>query len=146
MDAAPLIELRRVVKTLGPTRVLDGVDLKIYRGEITAVIGKSGSGKSVLLKHIIGLYEPDEGDILIEGQRRAERTAAESGAQTQVQLRLPGHGALRLPHRVRKRGPSALGAAGSKPRGNRPAGAGKAPPARPRRRRRKIPLPAFGGG
>lgn len=77
MEAAPLIELRRVVKTLGSTRVLDGVDLKIYRGEITAVIGKSGSGKSVLLKHIIGLFEPDEGDIFIEGQSRAERSAAE---------------------------------------------------------------------
>ncbi len=80
MEAAPLIELRNVRKTLGRTRVLDGVDLKIYRGEITAVIGKSGSGKSVLLKHIIGLFEPDAGEILIEGRSRAARSAPEKRA------------------------------------------------------------------
>ncbi|RPJ72913.1 MAG: ATP-binding cassette domain-containing protein, partial [Desulfobacteraceae bacterium] len=61
MTSPPLIQLQDVVKTLGVQRVLDGVNLNIYRGEITAVIGKSGSGKSVLLKHVIGLLEPDEG-------------------------------------------------------------------------------------
>ncbi len=48
--------------------VLDQVDLTIYEGEVTTLIGKSGSGKSVLLKHIIGLLTPDEGDILFRGQ------------------------------------------------------------------------------
>ena len=61
MTRSPLIQLQDVVKTLGANRVLDGVNLSIYRGEITAIIGKSGSGKSVLLKHVIGLYEPDGG-------------------------------------------------------------------------------------
>ena len=48
MNGSPLIELKGVVKSLGVNRVLDGVDLSIQRGQITAVIGKSGSGKSVL--------------------------------------------------------------------------------------------------
>ena len=48
--------------------VLDQVDLTIYEGEISTIIGKSGSGKSVLLKHIIGLLTPDEGSILFHGQ------------------------------------------------------------------------------
>jgi phospholipid/cholesterol/gamma-HCH transport system ATP-binding protein len=77
MNASPLIELKGVVKTLGVNRVLDGVSLSIRRGEITAVIGKSGSGKSVLLKHVIGLFEPDAGEILFEGRSRAVMSAAE---------------------------------------------------------------------
>jgi phospholipid/cholesterol/gamma-HCH transport system ATP-binding protein len=78
-----LIQLRDVVKSLGETRVLDGVSLDIHSGEITAVIGKSGSGKSVLLKHVIGLFEPDAGDILFEGRSRAQLSAAERKALKQ---------------------------------------------------------------
>jgi phospholipid/cholesterol/gamma-HCH transport system ATP-binding protein len=48
--------------------VLNGIDLEIAAGEIFVIMGPSGSGKSVLLKHIIGLEQPDEGDILIQGQ------------------------------------------------------------------------------
>jgi phospholipid/cholesterol/gamma-HCH transport system ATP-binding protein len=48
--------------------VLDGISLSISKGEITSIIGKSGGGKSVLLKHIIGLISPDSGDVLIEGR------------------------------------------------------------------------------
>ena len=77
MNGSPLIELKGVVKSLGVNRVLDGVDLSIQRGQITAVIGKSGSGKSVLLKHIIGLFEPDAGEILFEGRSRAVMSPAE---------------------------------------------------------------------
>jgi phospholipid/cholesterol/gamma-HCH transport system ATP-binding protein len=77
MNGSPLIELKGVAKSLGVNRVLDGVDLSIQRGQITAVIGKSGSGKSVLLKHIIGLFEPDAGQILFEGRSRADMSAAE---------------------------------------------------------------------
>ena len=72
MDESPLIELEGVVKTFGDNRVLDGIDLSIHRGEITAIIGKSGSGKSVLLKHIIGLIEPDAGTIRFEGKSRSD--------------------------------------------------------------------------
>jgi phospholipid/cholesterol/gamma-HCH transport system ATP-binding protein len=83
MSAPPLIQLQDVVKTLGANRVLDGVNLSIHRGEITAIIGKSGSGKSVLLKHIIGLLEPDEGSILFEGRRRAAMSPPEKKALRQ---------------------------------------------------------------
>ncbi len=77
MNGSPLIELKGVVKSLGVNRVLDGVDLSIQRGQITAIIGKSGSGKSVLLKHIIGLFEPDAGEILFEGRSRAVMSPTE---------------------------------------------------------------------
>jgi phospholipid/cholesterol/gamma-HCH transport system ATP-binding protein len=64
----PLIEFEKVTKRFNDHAVLDQVDLKIYKGEITTLIGKSGSGKSVLLKHIIGLLAPDEGTILFGGK------------------------------------------------------------------------------
>lgn len=63
----PLIELSGVIKRFGDNTVLDGVDLSLYRGEVTTIIGKSGTGKSVLLKHIIGLLAPDAGEILFDG-------------------------------------------------------------------------------
>jgi phospholipid/cholesterol/gamma-HCH transport system ATP-binding protein len=55
-------------KSYGGTPVLKGIDFEVQRGEIFVIMGPSGSGKSVLLKHIIGLEPPDEGDILIEGE------------------------------------------------------------------------------
>lgn len=63
----PLIELKNVSKKFGWQVVLKDVNLTIHRGEVTTVIGKSGEGKSVLLKHIIGLMEPDSGEILFKG-------------------------------------------------------------------------------
>ena len=68
MNAQPLIELNNAVKRFGENRVLNGVNLSIYKGEITSIIGKSGVGKSVLLKHIIGLFEPDAGEVLYQGR------------------------------------------------------------------------------
>lgn len=65
----PIIELRRVSKSFGGQRVLDDIDLKIQRGATTAIIGRSGSGKSVLLKHVVGLLRPDRGEVLFEGRR-----------------------------------------------------------------------------
>jgi len=64
----PLIEIKNVVKCFGSNCVLDGVNLGIYRGQITSIIGQSGMGKSVLLKHIIGLLMPDSGQVLFEGK------------------------------------------------------------------------------
>lgn len=68
MSEEPLIHMRNCHKAFGDLKVLDGLDLKIYPNQITVIIGKSGMGKSVLLKHIIGLMRPDSGEILIEGQ------------------------------------------------------------------------------
>ena len=64
----PLIQFKDVHKHFGDKRVLDGIDLSIYAGQITSIIGKSGVGKSVLLKHMIGLIQQDSGDILFNGK------------------------------------------------------------------------------
>jgi phospholipid/cholesterol/gamma-HCH transport system ATP-binding protein len=62
-----VIKCIRVVKTFGQNRVLDGVDCDIPRGRITVVMGPSGTGKSVLLRHFVGLLKPDRGDVIVEG-------------------------------------------------------------------------------
>jgi phospholipid/cholesterol/gamma-HCH transport system ATP-binding protein len=76
----PLIEFRKVRKGFGDRIILDQVDLSIYEGQTTTIIGKSGVGKSVTLKHIIGLLEPDGGEIRIcdqplKNMNRRERKA-----------------------------------------------------------------------
>lgn len=63
----PLIQFIDVKKSFGSIHVLKGICLSIFKGEIVAIIGKSGIGKSVLLKHIIGLIKEDSGKILING-------------------------------------------------------------------------------
>ncbi|MBU6399401.1 MAG: ABC transporter ATP-binding protein [Verrucomicrobia bacterium] len=63
-----MIEVRNLEKSFGPNRVLAGVTLRIERGESVVVIGRSGGGKSILLKHLIGLLTPDAGEVLIDGQ------------------------------------------------------------------------------
>jgi len=63
-----MIRIERLYKSLGGQRVLRGVDLEIGRGEILALVGPSGTGKSVLLKHIIGLMQPDAGDVYVDGR------------------------------------------------------------------------------
>ena len=62
-----MIELRNVHKKFGRHVVLDGVDFSVAEGETVALLGPSGSGKSVLLKHIIGLLRPDQGEVLVDG-------------------------------------------------------------------------------
>lgn len=63
-----VIEVRKLKKKFSGVQVLDGIDITFPRSKITAILGKSGAGKSVLMKHIIGIMEPDEGHIFIEGQ------------------------------------------------------------------------------
>jgi phospholipid/cholesterol/gamma-HCH transport system ATP-binding protein len=64
----PAIELHQVHKAFGAQKVLQGVDLAVPPGETTVIIGRSGSGKSVILKHMIGLIRPDSGRVLVGGQ------------------------------------------------------------------------------
>ena len=66
--APPVVELKGVHKYFGDHHVLKGVDLKIYPGKITVLIGGSGSGKSVIVKHIMGLFKPDAGEIHVLGK------------------------------------------------------------------------------
>lgn len=63
-----LIELRNVSKRFGQAVILDQINLNIQAGEITTIIGKSGMGKTVILKHLVGLIAPDSGQILFKGQ------------------------------------------------------------------------------
>jgi phospholipid/cholesterol/gamma-HCH transport system ATP-binding protein len=67
-DAPPAIELREVSKAFGDLRVLDEVSLAIPAGHGFCILGRSGTGKSVMLKHIIGLMTPDAGHVLVEGR------------------------------------------------------------------------------
>src|SRR5437868_9385233 len=62
------VQVRGLRKNFGRQEVLKGIDFDVKPGEIFVIMGPSGSGKSVLLKHIIGLDRPDDGDILIDGQ------------------------------------------------------------------------------
>tara|TARA_Y100000588_G_scaffold387438_1_gene485173 strand:+ start:953 stop:1780 length:828 start_codon:yes stop_codon:yes gene_type:complete len=61
------IEVRELSKSFSNNKVLSSLNLKIPEGKITAIIGRSGEGKSVLFKHIIGLMSPDSGDVYIDG-------------------------------------------------------------------------------
>jgi len=64
-----LIELRGVSKRFGALRVLDCIDLRLAGGQTTVIIGESGTGKSVLLKHIVALMKPDAGEVRFHGRR-----------------------------------------------------------------------------
>jgi phospholipid/cholesterol/gamma-HCH transport system ATP-binding protein len=66
-EGEPLIRLVNVEKTLDGKKVLNGVTLDIPRQRITAIIGLSGAGKSVMLKHMIGLIRPERGQVLVDG-------------------------------------------------------------------------------
>ena len=68
------IVFRGVRKAFGPKLVLDGVDLEVHEGECFFIIGASGVGKSVLIKHLVGLLRPDEGDIYLDGQEVSRLT------------------------------------------------------------------------
>lgn len=64
-----MIEIKGLKKELDGVPVLKGIDLKIEKNKTTVVIGESGCGKTVLLKHIIGFFAPDEGEVLCDGER-----------------------------------------------------------------------------
>ena len=66
--AEPMIQLIEVHKSFNTNHVLRGVDLEIRKGETMVIIGGSGSGKSVILKHIIGLMQPDRGQVIVAGK------------------------------------------------------------------------------
>jgi phospholipid/cholesterol/gamma-HCH transport system ATP-binding protein len=63
-----MIAVRALSKAIGPQEILRGIDLDVEKGETLAIIGRSGGGKSVFLKHLVGLMTPDSGEIWIEGE------------------------------------------------------------------------------
>src|SRR5262245_9678783 len=69
---SPAIEFRGVSLAFDENRALDNVSFQLQRGEMMIVTGAAGSGKSVLLRLAIGLLEPDEGEVLVEGRPLAE--------------------------------------------------------------------------
>jgi len=68
MDGEVFLKMRGIRKSFGDHEVLKGIDLDIRRGEIVVMLGGSGCGKSVLMKHMVGLMLPDEGTVTLEGK------------------------------------------------------------------------------
>ncbi len=66
-EETPMIRIRDLVRSIGSQEILKGVSLEVKQGEVLCVIGRSGGGKSVLLKHIVGLLRADQGSIQING-------------------------------------------------------------------------------
>ncbi|GAB2756987.1 ATP-binding cassette domain-containing protein [Sinomonas soli] len=84
----PALRLRGISKHFGGVRALTEVDLALYRGKITALVGDNGAGKSTLTKVISGIYEPDEGDIFLNGEKvtfHGPKEATGAGIQTVYQ-------------------------------------------------------------
>ncbi len=67
-NQTPLLQLKGVNKSFGPVHVLRGVDLSVYAGQVTALVGDNGAGKSTLVKGLAGIYPYDSGEYLFEGQ------------------------------------------------------------------------------
>jgi len=74
-----MIVVRSLAKRIGQQDILRGVNLEVPTGETLAIIGRSGGGKSVLLKHLVGLMEPNSGDIWIQGQNIIGMTERQLG-------------------------------------------------------------------
>ena len=87
-SAEPLLSLRGISKSFGAVRALAEVDLDVPAGQVTALVGDNGAGKSVTIKTIAGIHTPDHGQIVWEGQPvhiRTPREAAELGIETVYQ-------------------------------------------------------------
>lgn len=76
-EPTPAVELRHVSKAFGDLRVLDDVSLSVPAGRAVCILGRSGTGKSVTLKHIVGLLAPDSGQVLVEGEDITPLTGAD---------------------------------------------------------------------
>jgi D-xylose transport system ATP-binding protein len=78
--STPLVQLSGVKKSFGPVDVLKGIDLKVYPGKVTALVGDNGAGKSTLIKGLSGVQPYDEGVVLFEGEEVHLHTARQSSA------------------------------------------------------------------
>jgi D-xylose transport system ATP-binding protein len=78
--ATPLLELRGIDKSFGPVQVLHNVELKVYPGEVTALVGDNGAGKSTLVKCISGIYQMDAGQVTFDGRQVSISTPRDAAA------------------------------------------------------------------
>src|SRR5216117_1817768 len=79
-NSSPMIRVRSLTKKIGQQEILRGVDLEVRTGETLAIIGRSGGGKRVLLKNLVGLMAPDAGEIWIQGQNITGMNERQLGA------------------------------------------------------------------
>lgn len=66
---APMISIRNIYKSFGQNAVLKGINLDVYTGDVVALIGGNGAGKSTLMKILMGVHQPDDGEIYILGEQ-----------------------------------------------------------------------------
>jgi phospholipid/cholesterol/gamma-HCH transport system ATP-binding protein len=90
-----MIKIEGLWKSFGSTEVLRGLDLEIRDGETIVIIGRSGGGKSVLLKHLCGLLKPDKGKVLVDGTDIVPLGRGGNDADPQaIRISFSGRGAL----------------------------------------------------
>ncbi|RNF36351.1 sugar ABC transporter ATP-binding protein [Paracoccus methylarcula] len=78
-QTSPVLSLRGIVKTFPGVRALDGVQMDLYPGQVTALVGENGAGKSTIVKILTGIYQPDEGKIEVDGVETRFPTAQAAG-------------------------------------------------------------------
>ena len=93
---APIIELKDIRKSFGPADVLKGVNLKVYPGQVSALVGDNGAGKSTLIKGLAGVQAYDSGDVLVDGEP-VHLALPVRRVEARHRGRLPGPRALREP-------------------------------------------------
>ncbi len=98
------MEVRDVHKAFGPFEILTGLDLNFHDDAITTILGPSGTGKSVLIKHLVGLLEPDQGEVLIHGKDIWKISKKERYELRKTFGVLFQDGDVRLDERFRQRG------------------------------------------
>ena len=77
----PIIELKNVTKKFGGITALDNASLHVDKGEVVGLIGDNGAGKSTLIKTLVGVHKPDNGDIIIKGQKVNNGTQKSKGSK-----------------------------------------------------------------
>src|SRR5258706_8257624 len=77
----PILKMRKISKRFPGVIALDGVDLAVYPGEVVALAGENGAGKSTLMKILGGVYHPDDGTIVVNGEETAIRSVSDATAK-----------------------------------------------------------------